>query len=642
MIARLILKELREHGWIMLCLIAGVLLNVLLLIELGFKSEFQVSGLSIIRTSLIYLFPLMAIILADRLVTREYLQRTRLFIEALPSGVNTQLIVKFFIGLGFLLTLAALVTTAISYLNLTLDSITPYFFGLLLARATVFTLLLWSIAFCFSLFGRVRWFLHLILAGVVVMVVSLPSIDANSIPAFSLISSTYFAFERDTIPTYDLVGTVLMAAVFLGIAALLIQRDKGSLSEKLASPMSRFDIAAIAILLMGTLSSFTVIMERDPPATEATPGKHSISFDNPSLIVSYGAQTNTAAVDIAAQLHEYLSELQRLLGYPAFTQVVVVHDADTPVEELQISSTGFISLTANLIDLSPYDQAALLTAAGHGILNQTSQGRGSFEPYHWFLDGIVRYQAEQHISSIGNNNHSQLLNMAAFTHVDQQLNTQTDFDLSSQWQQITDTYGYHMGIAVAYSAVDFLIQQVGVSTFEQLVAAIIGQHQPSNVLTSLRYLSTPFKSQFQSITGLAFDDFQQQWKEALPDSAAIDLPLINDLASVQTSVGFSERDGGFLYASGEVTVPEDHIENHIESCRMRFQQITAFDLEVAAFDSTESETDCLPGNRTLALNAFFDSVNRYYIQLDVRLKDFDRPWVIHSERLSPTTAGVGE
>lgn len=639
MITRLIFKELREHGWIMLCLVGGVLLNVLLLIEMGLNSEFQVSGLSIIRTSLIYLFPLMAIILADRLITREYLQRTRLFMEALPSGVNTQLVVKFFIGLVFLILLAVTVTTVVSYLNQTLDSITPRFLGLLLIRATVFTVLLWCIAFCFSLFGRVRWFLYLIFAGAIVIIVSLPGIDSNRIPALSLISSTYFAFERDILPVFDIVGTLLMAAAFLLVAVLLTQRDKGSLAEKLASPLSRFDMAAIAILLMGSLSSFAVIMERDGPLTQITPGKDAISFSNPSLIITLPEDYEQVRNTVAEPLHNYLSELQRLLGYPAFAQVVVTHRDDVPVEELIIGADGHIAIRTRLDNLSPYDLAALYTAAGHGVLSQTSSGRASFEPYHWLLDGVVRYQAERQLdaSGVGNDNHQQLVTMAAFTQRHHRQHYSAEVDLSAQFQLLTDRYGYHMGIAAAYSAVDFLVKTAGEDTLKQLINATIGKAQSRTALTSLAYLANPFEQQFQTITNLTFNEFQRQWRQHLFEDSNVDHVLVSDMVSVRSSVDFDVRDGGFLHAVGNINLPAYVGDAAPESCRMRFQSLTAFDLEVADFDKTVRDIACSPGDNELTIASFFDTNNRYYFQLDVRLAGFDRPWVVRSERLSPET-----
>ena len=90
----LLAKDLREHGLAALALLFGALLIILVALLQNQTAAYSMSPFEVVRFTLLTLFPLVAIMLGNRLFVREYMSGTRLFVEALPVGLLRPLILK--------------------------------------------------------------------------------------------------------------------------------------------------------------------------------------------------------------------------------------------------------------------------------------------------------------------------------------------------------------------------------------------------------------------------------------------------------------------------------------------------------------------------------------------------------------------
>ncbi|NLD38455.1 MAG: ABC transporter permease subunit [Desulfatiglans sp.] len=78
---------------------------------------------------LLFFIPLSAIVLGNRLVVKEYYSRTQLFIESLPISRVEMVLVKYFIGLTFLLFFAVFTLLISSGLSYRSDPVSLNFFS---------------------------------------------------------------------------------------------------------------------------------------------------------------------------------------------------------------------------------------------------------------------------------------------------------------------------------------------------------------------------------------------------------------------------------------------------------------------------------------------------------------------------------
>ena len=160
----LLAKDLREHRIAALSLAVGCLVVVLLLLEQNSIAAYSMSSFEIVRFALISFLPLIALIVGNRLIVNEYLSGTRLFVEALPIGSFVPLLLKYILGLGYILFLATIMVLLAGRHSGIADDVTGEYLMLILAKTSVIVLLYWSVVFCFSLCGYLRIALYLVVS----------------------------------------------------------------------------------------------------------------------------------------------------------------------------------------------------------------------------------------------------------------------------------------------------------------------------------------------------------------------------------------------------------------------------------------------------------------------------------------------
>ena len=144
-------KDIREHRLAALCLGGGALVMVLLLLAWNSDAPYSMSPFEIVRFALVSFLPLIALIVGNRLVVREYLSGTRLFVEALPVGSTVPLLIKYLLGWVYLAALAVIMVLLAAQKAGIADDVTPDYVWLIIGKTLVMTTLYWSVVFCFSL-----------------------------------------------------------------------------------------------------------------------------------------------------------------------------------------------------------------------------------------------------------------------------------------------------------------------------------------------------------------------------------------------------------------------------------------------------------------------------------------------------------
>jgi len=183
----LIKKDLREHWKAVAFLFLSCMVVFSLLLKANNLAAYSMSSLDVVRHALLYFMPLVTLIIGNRLIVREYLSGTRLFVEALPIGSNLPLVIKYLMGL-FLVTILSGIMIYVAAVGASpADDVTREYLLLIAVKTWVVVWLFWGIVFCFSLCGFVRFLLYFALIAMLAFIITLPSIDASLLPPLALI-----------------------------------------------------------------------------------------------------------------------------------------------------------------------------------------------------------------------------------------------------------------------------------------------------------------------------------------------------------------------------------------------------------------------------------------------------------------------
>ena len=228
---------------------------------------------------------------------------TRLFVEALPVGLLLPLILKYLLGLTYLLLLMVVVVGSSALVAGVADDATLQYAGLMFAKSAVIVLLYWSISFCFSMCGFLRIAMYLTLAATTLMLINTPSIDTSRVPPIDLMDRDFFVYERDIVPVRAMIGTVLIS-VFFSLGGFLVARlGEGSVAARLAKPMSRRDYVVLGVLVMAGFGVWSALQQRLERESFEFTNRAVIRIDEPRVSVSYlSPEYETSAQIIAARL----------------------------------------------------------------------------------------------------------------------------------------------------------------------------------------------------------------------------------------------------------------------------------------------------------------------------------------------------
>jgi hypothetical protein len=620
----LLIKDLREHAFALLLLGGGFVLMLLLALAQNRAGTFSMSALEIIPFALTLLLPLVAFITGNRLIVREYLGRTRLFVEALPVGTVTPLVLKFVAGFVYLAVLGIIMVLMASRAAGTADQIDVAFLMLLMVKTLSMVVLVWSVVFCFSLCGHLRAALYLALLGIIILLMVMPGFDENRLGPFALMDSQLFAFERDVIPWQDLVETLALAAVFTGVGFILALVGDGSLAEQLAKPMSRRDYVALSIMVVAGLTLFATLAEDSERETWSFSGDAVVRQLDPPVSIFYArSEYKQRSEQVLVDLVGALILAQAEFGLEHLPRVRVSLEPERGKHDIELQSLDGVLITVNYLDYDSYDDATLRAVVLHQVFQQLTSGRMSFEPWHWLLDGFTRWWVEAAKPEMHASHDAELFARALLA-----VNRMPEeIDLMRRWQVLADQVGYPSAEALAYTAMVYLQERVGNDAVLRLANGALTEPVGNSSLVSLRQLFQPATAHFRSTTDLHWQAFQKDWRRWLITQAARE-DVAGLIAAAPAISGYvnatTDADGVHQLQAGYVELPA-YTGQFDGLCVMRHQRVSAFDAEVVIPDDQRVTADCTVGEVAHRISSRYAAGDRLYVVLEYESGSFHQP-----------------
>jgi len=657
-IASLLGKETREHLGAALVLSVGTFAIVLLALVQNRAAAYSMSPFEVVRFSLITFLPLITLIVGNRLIVREYLSGTRLFVEALPVGGVLPLVLKYLLGFGFLAILsAAMILIAANLAGIIEDVDGPYVF-LMLGKTLVMVSLYWSIVFCFSLCGHLRIGLYLVTIGFILLMIYYPGIDQSRFSPFALMDDQLFVFERDTVPWIDIAWTLALSFAFTLAGFLLARVGEGSVADRLARPMTRRDYVALGILVMGGLVVFSTLVEKTLHQPFEFSGDFILRVTDPAVSVSYlEPEYREAGEAQLSIMQDSLTALQATLGLVQMPAIRLALDADREMHDIDYSTLDGVLITANWLEHDTYDDAILEAVVLHGALSYFSGNRAPFEPYHWVLDGFTRWWVEQGYRDLRAAHANELLARARFALE----RMPADYDLVDKWQLMADEFGYPTAEALAWSAMTYLEEEKGSEVVVQLAREFLTERVGENALAVIRDRRLSSIERFKEVTGLDWQKFDQGWRSWVmqqseqPSVLAISaqLPELEGVVeSVTDKAGMHRLTGGyqaFRRSRSKVADTDDDVRVSViadqntsgksgvafdGSCLLKHEWIGPFDTEFEVRDDNMDVQPCVYGREVHTISSRYASGDRVFVALEYETDILHQPLRLTAKRLT--------
>lgn len=625
----LLFKDVREHALALFALAVGFVLVVLVAIAQQRLGEFSMSGFEVVRFALITILPLIAFIVGNRLIVREYVGGTRRFVEALPTKDFTPLLIKYLFGLFYLVALCVLVVFLAALSASTAEDVDQQYLQLLMTKTIVIASLIWSVVFFVSFTGRIRLIIYVIIGVTLMYFINQPNFDTSRFAPLELIDRQLFVFERDSVPRQDLIETGLLALVFVlaGFALALI--NEGSVAERLGKPVSGRDMAAFALLGLGCMLVFTTLQKRWETELYELSGLYVLRSADPKLAVSYiGEEHREPAEQVVASLSTILSNFQSDIGLNELPQVQIALNTELEKTEVTIEFLDGVLLAANYVEYDDFEYSQLNAFAMHHVLLSLTNQRWDFETRHWVLDGLARWWTEgaaQAPSSV-NNDELYALALLAARRLDK-----FDDPLQS-WQSVTDQLGIEATDALSYSAMLYLAQIKGEGTVIDLAADYINEDVGSSSIESVKRLVESDAARFTRITGVDWQEFNEQWLvwlrsfESIPNVAK----LVASVPRLSGEITAEVDDQGVHRLQGRYFELDGFDAGVAGQCVLRHELTSPYDIETWIQNRDRDRQDCVTDALAHNIESEYAPGDRVFGVLEFESEQFHRPiplWV---------------
>lgn len=638
-VSSLLGKDIREHRLAALFLGAGSLVMVLLLLAWNSDAPYSMSPFEIVRFALVSFLPLIALIVGNRLVVREYLSGTRLFVEALPVGSTVPLLIKYLLGWVYLAALAVIMVLLAAQKAGIADDVTAGYVWLIIGKTLVMTTLYWSVVFCFSLCGHLRIALYLLSAALVALIAWYPGIDSERFAPFALMDDQLFVFERDLIPWSDISGTLVLSLAFTLVGFLLTRVGEGSVVERLAKPMTRRDFVALGVLAASGLTVWSTLLEQQQRDPVEFSSDHVARMSDPAVSVLYLEDGYEAsATDMVQRLSDSLTRLQASLGLVQLPDVKLVLSPERDPHDIDYATADGVFITANWLQHDSYDDAILDSVILHGVLSAQTGGRAMFEPYHWVLDGFTRWWVEQGNGPLDPEHRAELVARALWV-----LDTNPEAaNLIDRWQLTADRFSYPSAESLAWAAMSYLEERGGREKVLALANEFLVRPVAGNIMGSLRDRRISVLERLERVLDMPLDSFHSGWQDWLVrqrDDEAVRrylaaIPALQGRFVMRlTPAGVQELEA--WYEPRDTTLDlQTNVTVLPGQCIMKHDYIGPFDTEIEVTDDYEDSVECQTDTAAHILNSVYSQGDRVYIALDYDGPGFHQPLRLHAERLT--------
>jgi hypothetical protein len=504
----LVLKELREHRWVLLALWLSIAIGLTGLLH---SAKDEGSPLAAFRSLVFLLGGVSILTLANRLVVREYTGRTQLFLETLPVSRAQVVAVKWLTGAVLLaIPMAACfaVTLHVAFAQVVLTS---RFVQLIAVRGGTFLLFGYSLAFFIALTGRYRYVLWGALILGAYCIDTYAQFPFQQWSPIALVSRS-MVFERFELPIVDLMITWLVTALLIVATLILSLASEGSLVLALSRRMSPRERVIVTVAVLSLFSLLGQLDARKPkPAFTLHDAVISGAGAAQVAVARTGKGTNLPAKLLADKMSSDLHELQTYLSLSAGPGMFVLPDAsidsDVFLRATLPSSDGVVVRGA--IGAEHFDQEEFRAYAIEQALEWYTHDRARQEDRRWLLDGFTQWWIAR-ASSTRQDHLTQRAALAArmlhfeSTHLDAQLR---------HWLTVREQLGDCLSDALAWRAVALLVEDLGPDRFRQLTTALFGRHLPDDARAA--FLESSFNNAWRHANAPAFPTFAEGLRAAL-------------------------------------------------------------------------------------------------------------------------------
>jgi len=447
---RLVLKELKEHGWVLAVLFVLFGLGLAGLLSRDDEDGGRFAALQ----SFLWTFgPVGALVAGNRLVVREYGGKTQLFLEVLPISRLRVAVTKWLFGLGWVW-LSGVTAWAVNLWWQRRNTIVSWEDALhALVPALLWLAACWSLCFVAGLLGRHRLLFWSLLGVSVYALEEVAQLELRATPPFHLVSDVLSA-ANDWPAAVDVLTCVAIIVVGLVTGLVLAVAGEGSIASALSGRMtSRERILSVTVVLGGFALVATLNRNRDRPAFALESVKPTESPVGPIGVLPGEGVSPEQAQGLVERVAVEVVTLVKALDFPRLAGVYVVSqrglDPDV-ILRVPLGEKDGVVYRANLAD-SRFDELNLRYRILHTIISDHTADRALEEDRHWLLDGLATYWTVRGDSE----GRAMLRRRAAASPVS------LSVESVHRWSETFEAAGDCFGMAISFTLVDAAIDELG-------------------------------------------------------------------------------------------------------------------------------------------------------------------------------------
>ncbi len=626
-------KEWKEHGLVVLMLFAATAVVTALYLADNAASPNAISTFEIVRTTMLSLLPLLAIVLGNRFIVREYQSGAWPFIEALPLRRFTQLSLKYLLGLSLLILFATLVLALAAGMASVADDPSPEYLRLLWLKSATIVFLYWSIAFSFSFSGHLRVVLYGIVVLFLLLIVQHPAIDASRFAPVALMDRDLFVFERDTFPLADVCWTLALGAALSLLGFMVARFAEGAVAARLSRPINRRDMVVIGVMVFAGFGLWSSLVEEDEVGNVAFGQMGVARVPEPAVSVLYlDADRQADGEALAARINTTAAALQAALGLGELPLIQLSWDDEREFGDIDYFTARSLLVRGKWFDIDSYEQAVMDAVVMHGLLSMSTSARATYEPYHWLLDGFTRWWTEGGWQGEPSRHRVELLARANWILDSERRDGRTDtVQLQREFQRLAERHLYSGAESLAFSAMLFIEETRGRDAVLEVAREFLVESHGNNAMADWLDRQSDYSGRFASIVGMSLDDFMAAWNDWLfvqaeDPAVAAKLAAIPAIAADlpwppvgrEPVVHYRALDD---FSDSEVLA---QLERAAAECDIVHEYLGPFDREVDDIGATREPHDCVPGGSQSSAVYSAPGI-RLYIASDLHIEAFHQP-----------------
>lgn len=532
----LLRKELREHRWALLGMV--LILGIALVATLN-NAHMMGSPMVAFRMMAAFIVPLVALNIVNRLVVREYMGRTQLFLETLPIHRGQVIALKWLLGAALLLLALAgcFGVTLLAARGHVL--LTPHYLALVAVRSLSFIFFAYALAFAIGLTGRYRYVIWGVLFGCLVMADSAFQIAPAQWPPFHLVKES-MVFERAQLPLRAVLITCALGVALVAATFALALSAQGSLVVALSRRMTAREKSGVTISILVLLMLAYIIDLRKPkPAFTLQNAVHSDS--GPAVAVARGSDP-AAELTLANLLASDMARLQSFLALPEAPSLSALPDDTLDGDAFQRAALpnadGVVVRAA--FTHPEFDRDGFRAFALASSMRWHSRGHAALEERRWLMEGTAQWLVARGLPQ----QQEKLALRAAFAARLLRARQRDAGSAVRQWLTVREQLGTCLSDALAWRMVSSLAQQMGERRFEVLSRTVLAARPPGDARASL--FKPSFAQQLAQANAPDQDMLVQQFNRLFSAEQA---RLASTLAQIAVpQVAFTARSmGGSAY-----------------------------------------------------------------------------------------------